>query len=68
MSEEPDLIEEIRAVRRRLWEEHGGTVEGYAKWLREMGARHPELMASPASLPRRLSDEELAELARLADE
>ena len=53
MADERDLIAEIRSVRRRLWQEHGGTVEGFAAWLREREAQHPELMAAPPSAPPR---------------
>ena len=30
------IVEEVRAVRARLFEEHGGTVEGLFKHLREV--------------------------------
>ncbi|MBI5488130.1 MAG: hypothetical protein HY905_12425 [Deltaproteobacteria bacterium] len=68
MPDERDLIAEIRSVRQRLWQEHGSTVEGFAAWLREREAQHPELMAAPPLLPRALSAEEIEELARFAHE
>jgi hypothetical protein len=62
MSSEPDLVDQIRAVRRRLWEEHGAAIEPFCEWIRSLEREHPERVVSRR--PRTLTDEELAEVAR----
>jgi hypothetical protein len=62
MGEERDLVDQIREVGRRLWEEHGGTPEAFAAWLNQLEAQHPERFRSPGS--RAPTDEQLAEIRR----
>ena len=62
MADEPDLVEQIRAVRRRLWQEHGPTTERFFEWIRSCEAQHPERLAVP---PRELTDDEIEEVVRL---
>ncbi|MBI5488441.1 MAG: hypothetical protein HY905_14000 [Deltaproteobacteria bacterium] len=62
MTDELDLVEQIRAIRRRLWQEHGPDAERFFEWIRAREAKHPEKLATP---PRDLTDEEIDEIVRM---
>jgi hypothetical protein len=62
MTDELDLVEQVRAVRRRLWEEHGPTTEQVFEWIRSREAQHPEKLAVP---PRELTDQDIEEIVRM---
>ncbi|MDI7269810.1 MAG: hypothetical protein QME96_17610 [Myxococcota bacterium] len=64
MPEERDFVDEIRAVGERLFEEHGGTLESFCAWIRELEAQHPEKMARLPPPPRELTDEDIEEFRR----
>jgi hypothetical protein len=48
----PDpIVEEIRAVRQRIWEEGGGTAEGFFRRIRELSEQYRQAEQKPK--PRR---------------
>ena len=63
MTDELDLIDEIRAVRQRLWEEHGGSARDFASWLMGREALHPERLHKKTV--RSLSEEEIDEIEHM---
>ena len=42
MAIEYPILDELHAIRERLWEEAGGTMEGFARMIREREQQHPE--------------------------
>jgi hypothetical protein len=41
-----DLVEEVRAVRRKIFAEHGNDLDKLCAWLMRLQEQHPERMAT----------------------
>jgi hypothetical protein len=67
MSAADQAIEEIRAVRHRISQEHGHDIRKYLATLREEEKQHPELLKRGKELPAR-REKERAKYPVTADE
>ena len=47
------IIDEVHRIRQQLWDEYGGTREGFVACLKQHEAEHPELMVTKAELDAR---------------
>ena len=53
MSIDDPIVEEVRQVRARLWEQCGGDLKRFVAWLREQEAKHPERLVTLDEVRRR---------------